>query len=114
MSIEFLVLGGGGILGFLSAVNKRGRERKGPPEINQKYRLRKWPISSADFPMTPMERAEHYFGSFWEKEFGTISGGPLFSRPIWFTADSGGGGSADFIFMGAGIFLKMPLADSGP
>ena len=38
-----------------SAVNQRGRERKGPPEIIQKFRFRNWPISSADFPMTPME-----------------------------------------------------------
>ena len=27
----------------------KGRERKGPPEIIQKFRLRRWPISSADF-----------------------------------------------------------------
>ena len=63
-----------------SAVNQRGRERKGPPEIIQKF-------SSADFPMTPMERTEHHFGPFWEKDFGAISGGPFFSRPLCFTAD---------------------------
>ena len=56
-------------------------------EIIQKYRLRKWPISSADFPMTPMERTEHHFGPFWEKDFGAISGGPFFSWPLCFTAD---------------------------
>ena len=33
---------------------QRGRERKGPPEIIQKVRLRNRPISSADFPMNPM------------------------------------------------------------
>ena len=60
---------------------------KGPPEIIQKFRPRKWPISSADFPMTPMERAEHHFGPFREKDFGAISGGPLFSRRLWFTAE---------------------------
>ena len=39
-----------------SAVKQRGRERKGPPEIIQtKFRLRNWPISSADVPVTPME-----------------------------------------------------------
>ena len=43
-----------------SAVNQRGRERKGPPEIIQKFRLRNWPISSADFPMTPVEGTEHH------------------------------------------------------
>ena len=60
-----------------SAVKQRGRERKGPPEIIQKkIRLSKWPISSAEFPMTPMERREHHFGPFFfwgggEKDFGT-------------------------------------------
>ena len=39
-----------------SAVKQRGQERKGPPEIIQKFRLRNWPISSADFPMTPVDR----------------------------------------------------------
>ena len=45
-------------------VKQRGRERKGPPEIIQKSRLRNWPISSADFPMNPMEETEHHFGPF--------------------------------------------------
>ena len=72
-----------------SAVNQTGRERKGPPEIIQKFCLRKWPISSADFPMTPMERAEHHSGPCWEKDFGAISGGPFFSRPLCSTADQG-------------------------
>ena len=39
-------------------------ERKGPSEITQKFRLRNWPISSADFPMTPIEGTEHHFGPF--------------------------------------------------
>ena len=47
-----------------SAAQQRGRERKGPPEIIQKFHLRNWPISSADFPMTPMEGTEHHFGPF--------------------------------------------------
>ena len=34
-----------------------------------------------------MEGTEHRFGPCWEKDFGAISGGPLFSRPLWFTAD---------------------------
>ena len=68
-------------------VKQRGRERKGPPEIIQKFRLRKWPISSADFPMIPMERAEHHIGPFWEKDFGAISGSPFLSRPLLFTPD---------------------------
>ena len=50
----------------------RGRERKGPPEIIQKFRLRKWPISSADFL------------PFWEKDFGAISGGLLLPAPLFY------------------------------
>ena len=50
----------------------------------QKFRLRKWPISSADFPMTPNE---HHLGPFGEKDFGAISGGPFFYRPLCFTAE---------------------------
>ena len=36
--------------------------------------------------MTPMERTEHHFGPFGEKDFGAISGGPFFFRPLCFTA----------------------------
>ena len=57
-----------------SAVKQRGRERKGPPEIIRKFRC-------------PMEGTEHHFGLFLEQDFGAISGGPLFSRPLWFTAE---------------------------
>ena len=74
-------------IAHLSAI-KIGRERKGPPGIIQKCRLRNWPVLSADFPMTPMEGTEHHFGPFSEQDFGAISGGPLFSRPLWFTAES--------------------------
>ena len=34
-----------------------------------------------------MEGTEHHFGPFWEKDVGAISGGPFFSRPLWFTAE---------------------------
>ena len=38
---------------YRTAVKQRGQERKGaPPEIIQKFRLRKSPMSSADSPMT--------------------------------------------------------------
>ena len=41
--------------------------------------------------MTPMEGTEHHFDPFEEKEgFGAISGGPLFSRRLWSTAEKGG------------------------
>ena len=50
---------------FQSAVEQRGHEIKRTPEIIQKFSLRNWPISSADFPMTPMEGTEHrFFGPF--------------------------------------------------
>ena len=75
---------------LISAEKQRGRERKGPPEIIQKVRLRKWPISSADFPMTPTERIKHHVGPFWEKDSGATSGGPVFSRPLCFTAEDFG------------------------
>ena len=39
-------------------------------------RLRKWPISSADLPMTRMEGAEHHFDLFRRRDFGAISGPP--------------------------------------
>ena len=70
--------------------SKPGRERKGPPKIIQKFRVRNWPISSADFPMTPMEGTEHHFGPFSEKDFGAISGGPFFSRPFVLLLTLGG------------------------
>ena len=38
--------------------------------------------------MTPMERTEHHFRPFWEKDFGAISGGPFFSQPLCCTADA--------------------------
>ena len=45
----------------LSAVKQRGRERKGPQKSSRNFvSERKWPISSADFPMTPMEGTEHH------------------------------------------------------
>ena len=45
---------------FFSSKTK-GPGEKGAPEIQiiQKFRLRNWPVSSADFPMTPMEGTEH-------------------------------------------------------
>ena len=82
------------ILGPFSAIKQRGWERKGSPEIIQKVRLRNWPISSADFPMTLMEGTEHRFGPFQEKE---CPAPPLFSRPLCFTADFwGDGGKPNF------------------
>ena len=59
---------------------QRGPGEEGPPEIIQKFRVRKSPISSAGFPMTPMERTEHHFGPCWEKDFGATSGGPFFQE----------------------------------
>ena len=65
-----------------SAINQRGRERKGTPEIIQKFRLRNWPISSADLRMTPMEGTAQHFGIFRTRILGqypaaSCSPGPL-------------------------------------
>ena len=68
-STNFLGTNFSGFRKSLSAAHQRGRERKGPLEIIQKFRLRNWPISSANFPMTPMEGTQHHF------------------RPLWFTAE---------------------------
>ena len=55
-----------------SAVKQRGRERKEPSEIIQKFRLRNWPISSADFPMTPMEGTDIIVAPLGEGFWGNI------------------------------------------
>ena len=59
-------------------------KQKGPGE--QGARRNHPEILPADFPMTPMERTEHHFGPFWDKDFGAISGGPFFSRPLFSSA----------------------------
>ena len=67
-------------LGFFhdSAVKQRGRERKGPPEIIQKFRLRKWPISSAYFPVRLLWKEQSpILALFRRRIFGPISGGPI-------------------------------------
>ena len=38
--------------------------------------------------MTPLVGTEHHFGPFLEKDFGAVSGCPLFSRPLCFLADT--------------------------
>ena len=48
----------------ISAIKQRRWERKGPSEIIQKFRLRNWPISSADLPITPIKGTEHHFAPF--------------------------------------------------
>ena len=67
----------GGITSFSSKPKGPGEE--GAPRNHSDILSQEvWPISSADFPMTPIERAEHHSGPFWEKDFGAISGGPFF------------------------------------
>ena len=66
-----------------SAAKQRGRERQGPPKIIQKFRLRKCPISSADFPISPMERAEHHFGPFGRRIWGNIRRPLLLPAPLF-------------------------------
>ena len=70
-----------------SAVKPRGRERKRPPEIIQKFRLRKWPISSADCPVTPMEEQSTILALFGRRILGQYPAAPFFSWPHCFTAD---------------------------
>ena len=62
---------------FSEKRKQRGRERKGLPEIIQIFHL---PILSADFPMTPKDRAP--FWPFFGEGFGATSASPLFSRPL--------------------------------
>ena len=62
---------------------QKGPGEKGAPRNHPEIRLRNWPISSTDFPMTPMEGTEHHFvGPFQEKDFGAISGGPSSPSPF--------------------------------
>ena len=63
----------------------KGPGEKGAPEIIQKFRLRNWPVSGVDFPMTPMEGQTILALFLGEKDSGAISGGPC--SPALFTAD---------------------------
>ena len=68
---------------YQSAVNQRGRERKGPPETIQKFRLKKWPISSADFPSRLLWKEQHHFGPFLGEGFwGNIRRPLLLPSPL--------------------------------
>ena len=44
---------------LISSKTKGPGEEGAPRRNHQKFRLRNWPISSAAFPMTPLERSEH-------------------------------------------------------
>ena len=70
---------------FYSAVKHCCRERKGPPEIiSRNFTLRNWPISSADFPMAPMDPGRNYIRPppppphFGEKTFFRERGGGVY------------------------------------
>ena len=65
-----------------SAVKQRGRERKGPPKISQKFCLRDWPISSADFPSRLLWKGQSTILALFRRRIS-------FSRPLCFTADFG-------------------------
>ena len=65
----------------------KGPGEKGAPRNHpESLCLRNGLISSADFPMTPMEGTDTFW-PFLGEGFGAISGGPFFSRPLCFTAD---------------------------
>ena len=55
---------------------------KGPPEIIQKFRLRNWQISSADFPMTPMQGTEHTLVLFKRRALGQYPAAPCSPGPF--------------------------------
>ena len=73
----------------LSTIAILSNETKGPgerpPKIAQKCRLRNWPISRADFPMTPMEGTEHHFGPFLGEGFwGNIRRPLVLPAPLFY------------------------------
>ena len=69
--------------------SQKGPGEKGAPRNHPESSSQKLADFECRFPkMNPMEGTEHHFGPFQEKDFGEISGGPLFSRPLCFTADS--------------------------
>ena len=75
------------LLGNLEVLGK-GPGEKGAPRNHPEILSQKVADFECRFPyMTPMERADHHFGRFWEKDFGAISGGPFFSRPLLFAAE---------------------------
>ena len=53
--------------------------KKNPQEFS---RLRNWPISSADFPMTPMEGTEHHLALFRRRIFGQHPAAPRSPGPF--------------------------------
>ena len=84
-----------------SAVKQRGRKMKQPPEIIQKLHLRKWPISSADFPYDSYGKNRAPFLPFLGEGFwGNIRRPLLLPAPLFYCWVSrtfhraGGGGMA--------------------
>ena len=61
--------------------------RRRPLEIIQKFRLGNLPISSADFPMIPMEGQSTILALFRRRILRPYPAAPFFSRPLWFTAE---------------------------
>ena len=60
----------------------RGGERKEPPEIIQRFRLRNWAISSADFAMTLMEGTDTILALFRRRIFGQYPAAPCSPGPF--------------------------------
>ena len=63
----------------------KGPGKEGAPRNHPEISSRKVADIECRFPgKTHMERTEHHFGPFWEKDFGAISGGPFFFQPLCF------------------------------
>ena len=68
---------------FSSATKGPGEE--GAPRNHPEISFRKWPISSADLPMTPMERTDHHFGPFLGRRiWGNIRRPLLLPAPLFY------------------------------
>ena len=66
----------------------KGLGEKGVPRNHPEIScLRNWSISSADFSMTPMEGAEHYFGPFRRRILGKDPAAPCSPGSLFFNAE---------------------------
>ena len=70
-----------------SAVNQRGREKKGPPDIAPKSFSQKGPKWCSVLSIGVIGKSALEIGHFLRRNFWMISGGPFLSWPLCFTAD---------------------------
>ena len=72
----------------ISALNQRGREKKGPPDIAPKSFSYKGPTWCSAFHRSHRDICTGNRPVSERKFLETISDGPFLSRPLWFTADN--------------------------